>query len=128
MKRKKYLNLLFLLSLVAAIGIISVACNKDVVDDTPASALEKVGELENAKGVIHYDIEIKRWYVCVINSDGNEDTRYNIMSELGTDFQKDNLQVRFSGEIRQWKERVDMPPITDYKVIFLSKIEVEQSN
>ena len=128
MKRKKYLNLLFLLSLVAAIGIISVACNKDVVDDTPASALEKVGELENAKGVIHYDIEIKRWYVCVINSDGNEDTRYNIMSELGTDFQKDNLQVRFSGEIRQWKERVDMPPITDYKVIFLPKIEVEQSN
>lgn len=128
MNKNKCLKPLYLLPLMVVIGFISVACNKDVVDDTPASALEKVGELENAKGVIHYDIEIKRWYVCVINSDGNEDIRYNIMSELGTDYQRDNLQVRFSGEIRQWKEGADMPPITDYKVIFLSKIEVEQSN
>lgn len=128
MNKKKYFIPFYLLPLMAAIGLLFTGCSSDSVDDTPASALEKVGELENAKGVIHYDIEIKRWYVCVINSDGNEDIRYNIMSELGTDYQRDNLQVRFSGEIRQWKEGADMPPITDYKVIFLSKIEVEQSN
>ncbi len=126
MKRRKYFIKLFLLPLLAAIGMITMSCTSDSVDDTPAYLLEEVGDVDNLIGVIHYDAAINNWYVCTINSDGGEGIRYNIFSELSSDFQQENLQVRFSGEIRQWVKEYIQPPLTDYQVIFISSIQVEQ--
>ena len=127
MKKLRLKRTILLLPLVAAIGVLVTACNADYVDDAPANLLEKIGYVDNIKGIIHYDNIINKWYVCSSKSDVNEDVRYNIWSELDPVFQKENLNIYFSGDIYQWKKGYENPPITDNLIIYLSKIEVEQS-
>ena len=129
MKKVKFKLSNLLLPLIAVIALFVSACGKDTItiNDGPASLLEKVNDVENQKGVMHYDDAIKKWYVCSLNSDGKEDIRYNVWSEFDLTFQKENLNIYFSGDIYQWKKGYENPPITDNLIIYLSKIEVEQS-
>ena len=124
MKRNQLKLSIFLLPLIAAIGLLVAACSEDQIDDAPANYLEKIGYADNIRGIIHYDKVINKWYVCSFKSDMNEDVRYNILSELDPVFQKENLIIYFSGEISQWKKEYKNPPITDNLIIYLSKIEV----
>ena len=124
--KKSVLFVLF--AAMIAGGSMLTACSSDDVDDAPANYLEKVGNIDHEKGVIHYDAAIKNWYVCTFDSDGREDVRYNIINEISTDYQQENLIVDFSGETRKWVERYDWLPMTDYLAIYISDIGSVNTN
>lgn len=108
-----------------------VSCdNGDIIDSSLPKVLYKVDEVENLKGVMHYDRSYQIWYISVDNNGlGNSIQRLDIWGEGDPAFQEENLQILFSGDIFRWNDNaLDDPLNSGNYVVIISQIQKLSEN
>lgn len=103
--------------LYVSFGIASLSCQqKDAPSASCPNAGAYVKRVGGSRGEVYFDATQQRWFIRMPNSFDSHDIGY--ACNLGSEFQKDGLAVRFSGSYYGYDQTVS--GIAGNKYFYLS--------
>ena len=110
------------MSILLWLGMFS-ACSTDddKIDSSLPKVQNKIGEVKDLTGVMHYDQNYQVWYISVGNNGGHDASiqRLDILHNIDSAFKQEGLPVLFSGETLQWIDGAEGDPLNSGNLVII---------